>query len=262
MRMEKRIFTLIELLVVIAIIAILAGMLLPALNSARGKAQMIQCVGNMKQIGLAFNTYMADNDGHVPPAYHKGQPAGHTRMYFWATAIRNYVGKPGDVNGTEAVQDEVTPLTEKTTGLFKCPTSSADRPGVASRTSYGVTACVWQTPDPDEPRPGGFAGCWYGTGLTSIAKKMVHCPPASVMLTEKKVKSDGSTSISYGDRAGNTGQSETETETYSPYGRHAGHRGNFLSLDGRVATYPTLTWPVQPGVARFDGKTFVFKKVQ
>ena len=63
-------FTLIELLVVIAIIAVLAGMLLPALGSAKDKATLIGCSSNMKQAGYVERMYESDNNDFVPIKYY------------------------------------------------------------------------------------------------------------------------------------------------------------------------------------------------
>ena len=60
-------FTLIEIMVVIGIIIVLAGLLMPAMNRARKQATRVECINNLKNIGIAIQSYALDNDGKYPP---------------------------------------------------------------------------------------------------------------------------------------------------------------------------------------------------
>ena len=116
-------FTLLELLVVIAIIAILASLLLPVLGRAKAKAQAIVCLNNLKQLQLAWNMYVEDNNDWLvpnnPPTY--GGPGGQLRA-SWAWGDMRY-GKPDGTNIDYIIGHHEGSLGPhvKTEKVLKCP---------------------------------------------------------------------------------------------------------------------------------------------
>src|SRR5215470_12264595 len=98
-------FSLIELLVVIAVIAILAGLLLPALASAKSRAKAVQCVSDKKQLQLAWHLYAVDHEDQIPPNGEVVGPPQTNHQYWWAQGVMNYDGDHPDNTNTALLID-------------------------------------------------------------------------------------------------------------------------------------------------------------
>ena len=120
-RVNRMRFTLIELLVVIAIIAILAAILLPALNSARMRGQSAACVNNLKQIGTAVMSYIGEFDDYIPygqetaQASHGWKGVATAASPAWFCRLAPYVGL------SIQTHEKLAAAHQKPGNLFDCP---------------------------------------------------------------------------------------------------------------------------------------------
>ena len=212
--MKRKRFTLIELLVVIAIIAILAAILLPALNSARERGRTAACINNLKQLGSGVQQYV--NEGNIFPVFYSSAALGGSYFANWKAIIYPYV-----IGSLPATVQALSP--QLSSGVYACPswtedgmkiTFTDDWSPVAHKGGYG-----YAYNHATGPLLGYQGGSWFVTRPVDIAN-----PSGMVIIGES---SDW--------ESANYSEAALIYQKYKPLGRHANYTQMPINFaDGHV----------------------------
>ena len=252
-------FTLIELLVVIAIIAILAGMLLPSLNAAKNKAKASNCVANLKQIGLANNSYADD----FSDWFCQFQGSDDSTDYWFGTASED--GKVYDMtnspilgsyygNAPKVLVCPAARLVKEYNATTNMPEYTEDITSVASSGGgYGYNA-YWYG---DYVNPRGKHYLKHKRGQTvSPSRTVLFCDGGRTKMGGTTYPTIRSVTVVVPRKSLQTDGTETAESSGTTHGRHAG-LANIAWVDGHVSPEKigllNSDLPAQKGYVGFIG---------
>ena len=233
---EKYLFTLVELLIVIAIIAILASLLLPALNKARIVANSAACLSNQKQIGITFGAYGIDHNDFYVGANQKSADGG---QIYWYSALGAYISD----NYTPAYFKNGTMGYEPWMKVYQCRPVEKELTGTIypynGPFSYGYIYCG----------SGTSAALYPGNGQLKMGK--LSRPSTRLLIAESASTSSECGAFVNANQGGNTpvffkhgGQMTREQQkglfsawTFPPYPGHVPGKVNILHADGHGESY-------------------------
>ena len=169
-------FTLIELLVVIAIIAILAAILMPALSSARERGRNSTCINNVKQIGLAYGSYVDDNEGFLVPSHPLFDDSG---VNCWVPMLiyKKYLSSANYARPVTAINSG----TPRAAGVFLCPSANEEY-----KTSNGVNGNSANAAGNSCYGFGTFVGSWSSQMMLEESKKIAGLKIRAMKINQYK----------------------------------------------------------------------------